>query len=125
MIKVLGDRVLVLLPPEKPDTVTASGIVLLRDPDAAQLPTQGIVAQLGDRATCARCGAARRFDVAVGDCILFPLGAGEEFTDSGHTYVVLREAEIIGVVPPLTLPHASAQLVAGNTFYGNTRYTPD
>lgn len=52
MIRVLGDRVLVLLPPHE-EKVSPSGIVLVTDPDRMYTPTRGIVVQLGEKAnTC-------------------------------------------------------------------------
>lgn len=49
MIKVLGDRVLVALPPAESETVSAGGIVLVKDPDLAKTPTKGIVMALGEK----------------------------------------------------------------------------
>lgn len=127
MIRVLGDRVLVLLPEPEDEITTDSGLVLMRDPDLRKTPTRGIVVQLGtNKGTVAlfdvllaldeqkRTGdwsyddtvkaiqhlAPAPFAVTVGDCVIFPLGAGEEFTEAGHDYVVLREDEILGVVQP-------------------------
>lgn len=40
------------------------------------------------------------FDVAVGDCVVFPRYVGEELQEGELTYVVLRESEIIGIVDP-------------------------
>lgn len=142
MIRVIGDRVLVLLPPPDGDIVTASGLVLMRDPDLARLPTRGIVLQLGEKSNTCDLDDVRSeihtwfverytlyvdvpvdpaalmrltgdavdrilmdmqpsaFDVAVGDCVLFSAGAGEQFRQDGKDYVVLREDEIIGVVQP-------------------------
>lgn len=52
MIRVLGDRVLVLLPPHE-EKVSPSGIVLVTDPDRMYTPTRGIVVQLGEKSnTC-------------------------------------------------------------------------
>lgn len=127
MIQVLGDRVLVALPPTEAELTTPSGIVLMRDPDLARLPTRGIVVQLGEKSdTVSLDGvlaalededAAGRylpvalrkrfdalapapFDVQVGDCVLFSLSAGEAFTLDDVDYVILHEAEIIGIVEP-------------------------
>lgn len=131
MLRVLGDRVLVLLPEPEDEITTASGLVLLRDPDRRKTPTRGIVVQLGEKTGTVELDDVRAailglplaeyperevsidalgmaldalrpapFDVAVGDCVIFPLGAGEEFTDAGHDYVVLREDEILGVLQP-------------------------
>lgn len=53
MIRVIGDRVLVLLPEVQTEVVTPSGIVLMKDPDLKKLPSQGIVIQLGEKSnTC-------------------------------------------------------------------------
>lgn len=46
---MLGDRVLVALPPVVDEIQTASGIVLVKDPDRFQTPTRGIVVALGER----------------------------------------------------------------------------
>lgn len=132
MIRVIGDRVLVALPPDPENTVTASGLVLVRDPDAARTPTQGLVIELGEKSGTIDLQVARQavadalvplygetmdtiedaidtalselkpaaFDVALGDCVLFPIGAGEEVHFEGVRYVLLRESEIIGVVEP-------------------------
>jgi co-chaperonin GroES (HSP10) len=42
------------------------------------------------------------FDVEVGDCVVFPASAGEQFTyEDGINYVLLHEEDIIGVIDPL------------------------
>jgi co-chaperonin GroES (HSP10) len=133
MIKVIGDRVLVALPPKEAQTTTAGGLVLVRDPDL-KVQTRGIVMAVGDKtgtvrldAVCQRlteeCQEARQvkdviaalkklapapFDVAVGDCVLFPASAGDAVEWGGVTYVILHEAEIIGVLSPLTKDEAAA-----------------
>lgn len=38
------------------------------------------------------------FDVSVGDCVVFPSYAGEQFEQDGIEYVVVRESEILGTV---------------------------
>ncbi len=48
MIKVLGDRVLVVLAPREHETTTASGLVIMKDPDL-RTETQGIVVALGEK----------------------------------------------------------------------------
>ena len=102
MIRVTGDRVLVQLPPKVDEVVSDGGIVLVRDPDAIRLPSRGIVVGLGEksdmvslddvlacwdecerlliidwRAALATLKPAP-FDVALGDCVLFPTSAGEQ-----------------------------------------------
>lgn len=49
MIRVVGDRVLVALPPTVDEITTASGLVLAKDPDRFQTPTRGIVMALGEK----------------------------------------------------------------------------
>jgi co-chaperonin GroES (HSP10) len=154
-LRVLGDRLLVALPPkaETQDeqtgyTVqdlqqTASGLYLAKPTDQynVEIATRGIVVQLGDKRgvvdlddvraevnewfmACDSFGwtwggakdavdrvltemAPAGFDVAVGDCVLFPPSAGEQIQDGDITYVVLRESEIIGVVEPHTKDEAA------------------
>lgn len=137
MIRVLGDRVLVALPPEPDEITTDSGLVLVKDPDILRTPTRGLVVGLGHKAnTCdlddarAECNewfiehardwftqdvlphdvrdAVDRilmklqpagFEVQIGDCVIFPPHAGEQFEQGGIDYVVLHESELIGIVP--------------------------
>lgn len=133
-MRVIGDRVLVALPPEVDEVTTASGLVLVRDPDKYQTPTRGIVVALGEKTGVIDVAEARSalveffarpdwlssvattlredldallssmqpaaFDVAVGDCVVFPRASGEEIEQDGIQYVILRESEIIGIVEP-------------------------
>lgn len=137
---MLGDRVLVALPPAEEEITTDSGLVLVRDPDVQRTPTRGLVVRLGEkRGTCDLDDARSAvhewflsdwgitsetwnddkrtrdevdrvlmklqpagFDVSVGDCVLFPPHAGEQFEDGGIEYVVLHESELIGIVPKET-----------------------
>lgn len=154
-IRVLGDRVLVLLPPAEveqdaatgyaflPRDVTESGLILARSPHAydAEGQTRGIVAKLGDKGRVVDLDDVRRelnefmledtddvvwavdlalesdrvalrdaidrrlmkmelapFEVQVGDCVLFSASDGERVDYDGQRYVILREAELLGVV---------------------------
>lgn len=132
MIRVLGDRVLVLLPPKAAETTSAGGIVLVKDPEQ-RAPTRGIVVRLGDKRdtvrladVCARiqdeCHAPRKvadliaavsklapapFDVAVEDVVLFAPSAGDAFEYDGQRYVILHESEIHGVLKPLSKTEAA------------------
>lgn len=146
MIKVLGDRVLVALPPAPDNITTKDGLILVRDPDAAKTPTQGIVMALGEksgtveiakvfhavvdincewtfekitnqehlrlykRALIEAIGAMRPapFEVELGDCVLFSRGAGDQFSEDGVDYVVLYEAELLGICEPITKDEAVA-----------------
>lgn len=128
MMRVIGDRVLVLLPPkatEQEDShgytyqnrlTTASGIILARPADTydVEIATRGIVVQLGtrkDTITKSEAIAALAdgrldslapapFPVNVGDCIVFPPSAGEQIVQDGLTYLILREDDILGTVEP-------------------------
>jgi co-chaperonin GroES (HSP10) len=128
MIKIIGDRVLVALPPREDEVTTASGLVLIKDPDRFYTPTRGIVVALGEKTgtvdldeVCAlvrefqgsedfigaekvfaaiRALAPVPFDVDIGDCVIFPPSAGDEIRDGEIDYVILREVDIIGVVAP-------------------------
>lgn len=124
MIRVLGARVLVALPPSEPDVVTPSGIILTRDPDRLRTPTKGIVLQLGtkrgtvdladvlaihDEVRSRPPAEVRRefcrllpapFEVQVGDCVLFLPSSGELIVEGDIEYAVLHESEIIGVLEP-------------------------
>lgn len=128
MMRVIGDRVLVLLPPkatEQEDSigftyqakaVTASGLILAKPADVydVEIATRGIVVQLGTRKdTIAKSEALDAladgrldrlepapFPVAVGDCIVFPPSAGEQIVQDGLTYLILREDDILGCVEP-------------------------
>jgi co-chaperonin GroES (HSP10) len=123
MIHVLGDRVLVALPPKEAETTTPSGLVLVRDPEL-RTQTRGIVMQLGEKrgqvdlddalalfppdegvdwntATISEMLkglAPAPFDVAVGDCVLFPPHVGDPFTHDGIDYVIVYESDIIGIL---------------------------
>lgn len=128
MIQVIGDRVLVALPPEVDEITTASGLVLVKDPDRFSTPTRGIVVALGEKSltidlddalgVIKECSADSAmamayaiheklcelrhapFDVVVGDCVIFPRSAGELIHDGDVDFVILRESDIIGIVEP-------------------------
>lgn len=131
MMQLLGDRVLVALPPSE-EKVSPAGLVLVTDPDRLETPTRGIVMQLGRKSNTCDLDDVRSevhtyfverdsfpaigrelgdeidrvlmrlapapFDVQLGDCVIFGLGAGQAFDHDGIDYVILREAEIIGIV---------------------------
>lgn len=129
-LHVLGDRVLVALPPDPENIVSASGIVLVRDPDRSYTPTRGIVVQVGEKTRTVDLDDVRAaiaavidehapamfdyeqldnalaalapapFDVQVGNCVIFSAGAGDQFEYEGQTYVILREADVYGIVDP-------------------------
>ena len=136
MIRLLGDRVLVALPPKtteqesstgftyRPGDVLASGIILAKPSESYDLEvaTRGIVVQVGskrrtvnldavlslaqrhDRSELLRaleCMAPAPFEVAVGDCVVFPPGIGEQIEQDGISYVILHEDQILARVESL------------------------
>lgn len=145
MIRVTGDRVLVVLPPKEEvqdeatgftyqETGTASGLVLAKPADHYNVvtATRGIVVQVGEKSTsvdraevidllrkgadtshfaalmaldaafeAVRALAPAPFDVAVGDCVLFPASAGDSVLIEGVEHVILREEQILAVVEPV------------------------
>mgnify|MGYP000258103491 CR=1 FL=1 len=141
MMRVIGDRVLVLLPPKATEqedslgftyqarTVTPSGLILARPADTydVEIATRGIVVQLGTRKdTISRSEAVDAlaegrldtlapapFPVSVGDCIVFPPSAGEQIVQDGLTYLILREDDILGIVEPRGRERAWLDSLAG------------
>lgn len=144
MMRLLGARVLVLLPEKATvqeestgytyqEKRTASGLYLATEPDAynVEVATRGIVMQLGEKSGSVdiddvlslidefanddhydesakhsglvleirRLGPAP-FDVEVGDCVIFAPSAGERFDEDGHSYAILEESQIVGVLTP-------------------------
>lgn len=123
MIRVIGNRLLVALPPEPEELTSASGLVLVRDPDVMKTPTSGIVITLGEKTGTVSIddvlcvldelneptGAAdvrsamkqlapAPFDVSVGDHVLFNRFVGDYVTIDGVQYVILSESDILGTV---------------------------
>lgn len=126
LIRVLGPRVLVALPPEEEEVTTESGLILMRDPDKVKTPTRGIVVALGEKTgtvdvdevlatldemeregnwlydetvRAVKHLASAPFDVAVGECVIFSRSSGESYEADGVEYVVLMESDILGVIP--------------------------
>jgi len=157
-IRIIGDRMLVALPPKdvEQDADTGftfnkkgespSGIIIAKPTEQydVEAATRGIVMQLGekrgfvaidqvldamrdyrqkevDRLTAEKGGtwwltfspeshmpevlsalSPAPFDVAVGDCVVFAPSSGEQFVLDGINYVILREADVLGVLAPLS-----------------------
>ena len=91
-IKPLGERVLVK--PIENNDVTKSGIVL---PDTAkEKPQSGIVVAVGDGARDKK-GNIIPMDVQVGDRVLFTKWGGTEIKLDGEQYLVMKQADILGI----------------------------
>ncbi|MCL5058507.1 MAG: co-chaperone GroES [Actinobacteria bacterium] len=93
MIRPLGERVVVKpLPLEE---VTKGGIVL---PDTVkEKPQEGEVVAVGSGRLLDN-GTRVAIDLKVGDKILFSKYAGNEVKISDVEYLIMREADILGVI---------------------------
>ena len=92
-IRPLHDRVLVKRLEES--TKTAGGIII---PDTAkEKPSEGIVEAIGDGYR-AETGQVVPLNVNVGDKVLFGKWSGTEVKVNGETRLIIKEAEILGVV---------------------------
>lgn len=92
-IRPLGDRVVV--EPIEQEEVTSSGLYL---PETAkEKPQQGLIlaAGLGRRDDD---GKRIEMDVKVGDKILFAKYAGTEVKMDGKKLLIMKEADILGVI---------------------------
>lgn len=92
-IRPLHDRVLVKRLEES--TKTAGGIII---PDTAkEKPSEGIVEAIGDGYR-AETGQVVPLNVKVGDKVLFGKWSGTEVKVNGETRLIIKEAEILGIV---------------------------
>jgi chaperonin GroES len=86
--KPLADRV--LIEPAPAEQKTASGLFI---PDSAkEKPLQGKVIAAGNGKT------DEPMTVKVGDNVLFGQYSGSEITLDGTTYMIMREADIYGIL---------------------------
>jgi chaperonin GroES len=94
MIRPLGDRVLVER--VEAEERTAGGILL---PESAkEKPKEGKVIAIGE-GKLLDDGKRSTFTVKVGDRILFTSYAGTEIKYVGDEYLIMREDDILGVIP--------------------------
>lgn len=93
MIRPLGERVVVKpLPSEE---ITKGGIVL---PDTAkEKPQEGEVVAVGS-GRLLDTGTRVAIDLKVGDIVLFSKYAGNEVKIDNGEYLIMREADILGVI---------------------------
>jgi chaperonin GroES len=92
-IRPLGDRVVV--EPTEQEDVTASGLFL---PETAkEKPQQGKVVAAG-KGRRDDSGKLVEMDVQVGDKILFAKYAGTEIKLDGKKLLIMKEADILGVL---------------------------
>ncbi|GAA5522109.1 co-chaperone GroES [Aliifodinibius salicampi] len=91
-IKPLSDRVLVQ--PEPAEEKTSSGIII---PDTAkEKPQEGTVIAAGP----GKVENGTKIDMSVkeGDKVLYGKYSGTEITLDGEEYLIMREADILGIV---------------------------
>ena len=92
-IQPLGDRVVVER--EKSESVTRGGIVL---PDTAKdKPVRGRIISVGN-GRLLDDGTRGKFQVKVGDRVLFTSYAGEEFKMGDRELMLMREEDILAVI---------------------------
>ena len=93
MIRPLGERV--VIKPLPHEEVTKGGIVL---PDTAkEKPQEGEVVAVGSGRLLDN-GTRVAIDLKVGDKILFSKYAGNEVKIDEVEYLILREADVLGVI---------------------------
>jgi chaperonin GroES len=92
-IQPLGDRVVVER--EKSEAITRGGIVL---PDTAKdKPVRGRIISVGN-GRLLDDGTRGKFQVKVGDRVLFTSYAGEEFKMGDRELMLMREEDILAVI---------------------------
>jgi len=88
MLKPLADRVLIEAAPA--EEKTASGIII---PDTAkEKPLQGKVIAVGPGKV------DEPMTVKAGDSVLYGQYSGQEIKLDGNTYLIMREADIYGII---------------------------
>ena len=92
-IQPLGDRVVVQR--DESEAVTAGGIVL---PDTAKdKPARGKIVSIGDGKLLDN-GTRAKFQVKVGDRVLFSSYAGDEFKLGDRELMLMREEDVLAVI---------------------------
>lgn len=93
--RLLHDRIAVLAD-EVPET-TASGLIIT---EAAQSPLRhGVVTHVGDGHRSTYTNEHTSLDVKVGERVFFHRSSGQPLEIESTEYIILSNAEIIGVVP--------------------------
>ena len=92
-LQPLGDRVVVER--EESEGKTAGGIIL---PDTAKdKPARGVVVSVGD-GKLLDDGTRAKFQVKVGDRVLFTSYSGEEFKVVDQDLLLMRESDILAII---------------------------
>ncbi len=93
MIRPLGDRIVVKPIPREDKT---KGGILLPE-TAKEKPQEGKVLAVGP-GTLLDSGERVKIDVKAGDRVLYSKYGGNEIKINGEEYVILREADVWGVI---------------------------
>ena len=93
-VRPLGDRV--LIKPKAREETTKSGIVL---PDTAkEKPQEGAVIAVGTGRLLEN-GQRVPMEIKVGDTVLYSKYAGTEIKLDGEDHLILRESDILAIMP--------------------------
>jgi len=93
-ITPLSDRVVVK--PQDAEETTAGGLII---PDTAkEKPIEGKVVAVGN-GKILDDGSVRKLDIKKGDRVLFGKYAGDEIKLDGVDHIILRESDILAIVP--------------------------
>lgn len=93
-MRPLGDRV--LIEPDRPEPVSPGGVFIVRQYEESVV--SGTIAALGQGRFTAK-GIPLPREVAVGDSVVFAATVGVEVGIDGKSFIVLREDDLLGVVP--------------------------
>ena len=94
-IKPIGGYILVK-PEDGNDNTTASGLII-QNSSKGERPQKGMIISLGT-GLVNEDGEKLPFNVSVGDKILFKKYSPEEVEIDGDTYLIMKEADILGVI---------------------------
>ena len=102
-LRPLQDRVLIRL--VEAEAKTSGGIII---PDTAQeKPTEGEVVAVGSGARD-EDGKLHPLDVKAGDRVLFGKWSGTEIKLDGEDLMIMKEADIMGVIEPASAKKKAA-----------------
>lgn len=91
-LEPLADRILVLPAPAE----ARKGGIIIPD-NGREKPQRGLVLAVGQGAQCSGgCGSVVPMQVQKGDTVLYGKYAGSEIVIEGTTYLLMKEAEVLG-----------------------------
>ncbi len=118
--------------PSGADEMTAGGIII---PDTAkEKPHEGVVEAIGPGALEEEKYGKKKVEkkdrrfipttVKPGDCVLYEQFAGQTYTINGEELVLVRERNILGILPERQPRQAPLQIPARTTASGSTTLMP-